>query len=175
MGKKSIRIVNGYRVIYEPSSHRAMTSEGWNGYVYEHIVIAEKYAGRWLEENEVVHHLDGNRSNNRATNLLILDRGQHTKLHNWINAGARGIENHINLEADKVTPPTLCAICGSMLQGEQEKYCSRECQEIGRRKVEWPTKETLKNDLEDNSFCGVGRKYGVSDNSIRKWIKHYDL
>jgi len=47
-------------------------------------------------------------------------------------------------------------LIGSITQGEQEKYCSRECQEIGRRKVEWPTKETLKNDLEDNSFAVLG-------------------
>jgi transposase-like protein len=29
------------------------------------------------------------------------------------------------------------------------------------------------NSSEETSFSAVGRKYGVSDNAIRKWIKNY--
>jgi uncharacterized protein YjcR len=29
-------------------------------------------------------------------------------------------------------------------------------------------------DLQSMSFLGVGRKYGVSDNAVRKWIRWYD-
>ncbi len=41
------------------------------------------------------------------------------------------------------------------------------------RKVKRPDFLTLKKDLEDLSYSAVGRKYGVSDNAIRKWIKMY--
>lgn len=35
-----------------------------------------------------------------------------------------------------------------------------------------PSKEELIQLLKTNSYCELGRKYGVSDNSIRKWIKN---
>lgn len=37
-----------------------------------------------------------------------------------------------------------------------------------------PAKEQLKQDFINlKSYCGVGRKYGVSDNAVRKWCKYY--
>jgi len=41
------------------------------------------------------------------------------------------------------------------------------------RKVERPSKEELENMLKDTSYVAVGKKYGVSDNSVRKWAKSY--
>ncbi|HYB30775.1 MAG TPA: hypothetical protein VEF89_29530 [Solirubrobacteraceae bacterium] len=44
----------------------------------------------------------------------------------------------------------------------------------GTRKVERPTYEQLMADVSSMSFLAVGRKYGVSDNAIRKWIRWYE-
>jgi transposase-like protein len=41
------------------------------------------------------------------------------------------------------------------------------------RKVERPSFEQLMADLESMSYCAVGRKYGVSDNAVRKWLRWY--
>lgn len=55
-------------------------------------------------------------------------------------------------------------------------FSNREYKPIYKlRKVERPTKEELKVLLEDNTFRGLGRKLGVSDNAIRKWAKIYNL
>jgi very-short-patch-repair endonuclease len=45
---------------------------------------------------------------------------------------------------------------------------------LKERKVERPSYEQLKKEIEETSYCAVGRKYGVSDNAIRKWIKYYE-
>jgi transposase-like protein len=29
-------------------------------------------------------------------------------------------------------------------------------------------------ELEATSYCAVGRKYGVSDNAVRKWVRFYE-
>jgi transposase-like protein len=42
-----------------------------------------------------------------------------------------------------------------------------------RRKVERPSLEQLKKEVEELGYSATGRKYGVSDNSIRKWLKSY--
>ena len=43
-----------------------------------------------------------------------------------------------------------------------------------QRKVKRPEFEQLKNEIKELGYCGTGRKYGVSDNAIRKWIKFYE-
>lgn len=49
-----------------------------------------------------------------------------------------------------------------------------KCRYISTRKVERPSYEELKQDISKMSICAVGRKYGVSDNAIRKWLKQYE-
>lgn len=46
-----------------------------------HRIIAEEYLGRELEPGEVVHHIDGNINNNHHSNLLVMSRSAHTRLH----------------------------------------------------------------------------------------------
>jgi hypothetical protein len=36
-----------------------------------------------------------------------------------------------------------------------------------------PSKEQLLFEIKNFGYCGTGRKYGVSDNTIRKWLKNY--
>jgi hypothetical protein len=48
----------------------------------------------------------------------------------------------------------------------------RMCCRVGiGRKIERPSLDVLKDEISKLGFCGVGRKYGVSDNAIRKWLK----
>lgn len=47
--------------------------------VYRYIVAC-KY-GRKLSQNEIVHHLDGNKLNNDINNLEVLSRSEHNRLH----------------------------------------------------------------------------------------------
>jgi len=65
----------------------------------------------------------------------------------------------------------LCSVCGK----KKRKYllaCSPECSSIKRRKInQRPSKEQLLDEIKDSSYVQVGKKYGVSDNTIRKWIK----
>ena len=42
------------------------------------------------------------------------------------------------------------------------------------RKVKRPDYQTLINNVKELGYTKTGRKYGVSDNAIRKWIKHYE-
>lgn len=46
---------------------------------------------------------------------------------------------------------------------------------IRQRRVERPDKDTLIKELTESSFLGVGQKYGVSDNAVRKWCKIYGI
>ena len=45
---------------------------------------------------------------------------------------------------------------------------------IAQRKIERPPYEQLINEINELAYVGTGRKYGVSDNAIRKWKKFYN-
>lgn len=144
--KVRVRILNGYRLIYDPTHPKAMKNKNWDGFIYEHIKVAEQSIGRQMLSTEVVHHLDGNRTNNRYENLLVLDRGQHGKLHKWLGKGAPGLEKLVRMEANsgkpKVREPRFCH-CGNTLQEKQKKSCSLKCSGLMTRKVERPSYEIL--------------------------------
>lgn len=45
---------------------------------------------------------------------------------------------------------------------------------ISDRKVVRPSYEQLLQEVKSLGYCGTGRKYGVCNNSIKKWIKYYE-
>ena len=52
----------------------------------------------------------------------------------------------------------------------------QEKQHFNQRKIKnRPSKETLLKEINTKSFCAIGREYGVTDNTIRKWCKLYQL
>lgn len=63
-GKKTS---HGYILIYKPD-HPHATSQG---YAAEHRIVMEQLLGRYLEPQEVVHHIDENKQNNNPENLKL--------------------------------------------------------------------------------------------------------
>lgn len=176
MMTKNAKVLNGYIVVYDPTNPRAMKNANWRGYVYEHIKIAGEFLGRPLRKSEVVHHLDGVRSNNRTENLLVLLRSEHIKLHTWLKS-AVGKKLSAKHRVNSKNTNTFCDVCGKTLQGKQLRTCSLLCDKKRKaRASKKPPKKELKADIKSGmSFLALGRKYGVSDNGVRKWARSYGL
>lgn len=82
----------------------------------------------------------------------------------------------------------ICPGCGVTFVPRfvQHRYCSQDCwgkiaaqryrgkPHPDARKVTRPPYEQLKADLDAMSYLAVGRKYGVSDNAVRKWVRQYE-
>jgi hypothetical protein len=67
----------GYVVLYTPDHPRADK----DGYVQEHRLVLEKKLGRFLEPDEISHHINGVKDDNREDNLLLMSWGEHSALH----------------------------------------------------------------------------------------------
>jgi AraC-like DNA-binding protein len=69
---------DGYiRIWVDPSDELSCMRQD-SGYVLEHRLTMARHLGRPLRQDETVHHIDGNRSNNEISNLQIRN-GRHGK------------------------------------------------------------------------------------------------
>lgn len=62
---------NGYVKNCEDRNHRYLV----------HRKIMEEHIGRKLKPTEIVHHIDGNKLNNDISNLMIVSRKEHIRIH----------------------------------------------------------------------------------------------
>lgn len=168
---KNSRILNGYVVIYRPDHPKAMTSNVWNGYIYEHIVMAEEDIGRPLNEDEEVHHLDLDRSNNRPSNLIVLSKKAHRKLHYWINSGAYISKDVSGNPVNSGKPKLRCKICEKPLKQKQKIFCSKLCRNKGTKsKMDGVELNDVLIKLKKGTMVSVAKEYGMSDNGLKKWL-----
>ncbi len=65
-----------------------------------------------------------------------------------------------------------CIDCKATICNSAERCV--DCNLINSRKVQRPSYEQLCMDKQTMSYVQIGKKYGVSDNAIRKWIKKYE-
>lgn len=105
-----------------------------------------------------LHHIDGDKNNNELSNLQILCSNCHSQTSNFCK--------------QKTIIKQIFYCCCGRKKNKLSNLCDK-CYKLSIRKVERPSLQILLDDIKNNSYLEVGRKYSVSDNCIRKWIKSY--
>ena|SRR3990167_1955480 len=63
---------DGYVLILAPFGHPFYDKRGAARYILQHRLVMESMVGRKLKSEEIVHHLNGIRNDNRPENLCLL-------------------------------------------------------------------------------------------------------
>jgi hypothetical protein len=122
----------------------------------------------------IIDHINGAGDDNRLENLQIV----------CPNCAAT-LDTHCGRRSKIDLNPRQCLHCGSEFRPKysSHRYCSQLCGTHAgpghdphpeRRKVERPPYGQLMAELAETNYCAVARKYEVSDNAVRKWVRWYE-
>jgi hypothetical protein len=81
----------GYIEVYMPNHHRADR----RGHVKQHVLEWEKVHNRKLRKDEVIHHLNGIKTDNRPENLIALKTKEHNRWIPILQAKIRNLEKEL--------------------------------------------------------------------------------
>jgi len=87
-------IQSGYVYVWIDPADPMYVMAQTQGYVSEHRLAVARFVGRPLERHETVHHINGDRTDNRLDNLQLRN-GRHGKgvIHRCLDCGSTNIES----------------------------------------------------------------------------------
>lgn len=101
--------------------YKRITKNGLN--IDEHRLVMERHLGRKLGRNEYVHHINGNKKDNRIENLQLINPKEHNRLH-----------------FEKLPKTKVCIVCGKEFEPPikhrgRNILCSEDCRRIHQKQV----------------------------------------
>ncbi len=148
-----------------------------------------------------LHHKNGNNIDNRLENLQILCPNCHGQTENYRGNNTTSYKSEkikkqflnkdnilkekqnkaINIKIKekniKIKEKNKCINCGSVCRRYDNKFCSPECyRKHEKNENNIPKVPELIDAFKKNkSFVQVGKHFGVSDNTVRKWCVNYGI
>lgn len=101
-------------------------------------------------------HINGNSKDNRLENLRWLCPNCHSQTDTW---GSKKTQKKcVNCDVKITYSAKRCQKCANKVSPKKMKIC-------------WPDLDKLIDMIKENGYSATGRKLGVSDNAVRKFIK----
>jgi hypothetical protein len=120
----------------------------------------------------ILDHINGVPDDNRLENLRIV----------CPNCAAT-LDTHCGRQ-NRRRDERACEHCGRsfVIKSPRQRFCSRRCnldalraeRSLAARRVERPPYEQLLEEVRSVGWSATGRKYGVSDTAVRKWVRAYE-
>lgn len=168
---------NGYIEVYCPDNPRSnKRSNKKTGFVYLHVLQAEKKIGRYLNEKECVHHMDGNKTNNNPDNLIIFRTGaDHSRFHRLKNPQIHTFEDGISIcYGEKCKKKKY--VKTETIRRNTIEYCNEsKYKSEFYRIINTITIDDLIYSLLRMPFSEVAKSLNISDSYLIKMLRKLDL
>lgn len=125
-------------------------------------------------EEDLKNSLENNQSICSALRSLGMSTGRENYVRCREIIQKYSIEHLSPIKIEKETEEKRCSNCDIIIGKSKTGLCLK-CYALTTRIVERPSREILKEEIRNNSFLSLGKKYDVSDNAVRKWCKLYKL
>ena len=110
-----------------------------------------------------LHHINGDNTDNRIENLQILCPNCHSQTDNY--CGQANAQEKVKY---------YCQDCGREIKSKNSKYCL-SCAAKRKKKVDVTKEELVRVLKETGNRLQASKVFGVSESTIRKWCKRFDL
>lgn len=150
---------------------RRLYAEGYKARECELCGQGEMWRGKRMAL--ILDHINGVADDHRLENLRIVCPNCAATLPTHC-----GANNALRTEVP-------CVRCGTQFlpRSPTQRFCGRDCGQRSRaghgpilvtRRVERPPYEQLRAQIDAEGWSATGRRYGVSDNAVRKWMRMYE-
>ena len=139
----------GYVYVRDPSHPNAMKS----GYVKRATAVVSAAIGRPLTKNEMAHHINGDKLDDRLENLQLLTHSEHMRLH---KTGS----------IDRPEPVPKC-----LIQRKDSSFSTKSEAVNSRTHVNWPSDEELLAQRATRTLQSIAESLGCSRVAVLKRIK----
>ena len=108
---------------------------------------------------------------NRIENLCFLCPNCHSQTSTYSGKKKKKEKENITKTKNYKRKDKFCE-CGNKIH--RTSIRCQKCAMNNIRKIERPSYIDLLKDIDDYGYSGAGRKYGVTYNCIKKWLKVYE-
>lgn len=116
----------------------------------------------------VLDHINGVHNDNRLENLRLLCPNCNSQTDTFTGRNLKYKPAHIKKLKDN---KRFCTKCEKQINKHGKNGLCLKCSHEIKRKTLRPLKETLIQKVKEQGYRATGREYGVSDNTIKKWLK----